>query len=296
MKAGAGNFFEDFRVGQELRHATPRTVSAGDAALYIGLTGSRFALHSSDEFARALGLRAAPIDDLLVFHIVFGKTVPDISLNAVANLGYAECRFGVPVYAGVNSMQVEEIVSLARVAAELGYQAIMLAAPPYALPSGPELPLSRSPESISQPRFQRWAHKLDAERWQKLVLRAATAGVTPSVAVLAAFTGVLTTWSRHPHYAVMLTLFNRRGDHPDLYRIVGDFTSVTPLEIDHRQQASFSTHARAIQGRMWTDLDHRAVGGIRAAGMGTLARRAAGLARTCRVHQQHRIAGGSGRY
>ncbi|MGE0120433.1 MAG: MaoC family dehydratase [Dongiaceae bacterium] len=100
MKAGAGNFFEDFRVGQELRHATPRTVSAGDAALYIGLTGSRFALHSSDEFARALGLRAAPIDDLLVFHIVFGKTVPDISLNAVANLGYAECRFGVPVYAG----------------------------------------------------------------------------------------------------------------------------------------------------------------------------------------------------
>jgi 2-methylfumaryl-CoA hydratase len=100
VKAGAGNFFEDFRVGQELRHATPRTVSAGDAALYIGLTGSRFALHSSDEFARALGLRAAPIDDLLVFHIVFGKTVPDISLNAVANLGYAECRFGVPVYAG----------------------------------------------------------------------------------------------------------------------------------------------------------------------------------------------------
>jgi 2-methylfumaryl-CoA hydratase len=100
MKANPGNFFEDFRLGQEIRHATPRTVSEGDRALYIGLTGSRFALHSSDPFAQSLGLPRAPVDDLLVFHIVFGKTVPDISLNAVANLGYAACRFATPVYPG----------------------------------------------------------------------------------------------------------------------------------------------------------------------------------------------------
>jgi 2-methylfumaryl-CoA hydratase len=100
VKANPGNFFEDFRIGQEIRHATPRTVTAGDAALYLGLTGARFVLHSSDAFARAVGLRGAPIDDLLVFHIVFGRTVPDVSLNAVANLGYANCRFGAPVYAG----------------------------------------------------------------------------------------------------------------------------------------------------------------------------------------------------
>lgn len=100
MKSDPGNFFEDFRIGQEIRHATPRTLTAGDAALYIGLTGSRFALHSSDEFAKAAGYARAPIDDLLVFHIVFGKTVPDVSLNAIANLGYADCRFGVPVYPG----------------------------------------------------------------------------------------------------------------------------------------------------------------------------------------------------
>jgi 2-methylfumaryl-CoA hydratase len=100
MKASAGNFFEDFRVGQEIRHATPRTVGEGERALYIGLTGSRFALNSSDPFAQSLGLPRAPIDDLLVFHIVFGKTVPDISLNAVANLGYAACRFAAPVYPG----------------------------------------------------------------------------------------------------------------------------------------------------------------------------------------------------
>ena len=45
-------------------------------------------------------MSGATIDDLLAFHIVFGKTVPDISLNAVANLGYADGRFGEPVYPG----------------------------------------------------------------------------------------------------------------------------------------------------------------------------------------------------
>ena len=87
-------------VGQEIRHATPRTLTEADAALNIGLYGSRFAINSSDVFARALGLPRAPLDDLLVFHVVIGKTVPDISLNAVANLGYAEFRWGVPVYPG----------------------------------------------------------------------------------------------------------------------------------------------------------------------------------------------------
>ncbi|MFO1081303.1 MAG: MaoC family dehydratase [Reyranellaceae bacterium] len=99
-KTSAGNFFEDFRIGQQIQHATPRTLTEADAALNVGLYGSRFAINSSDEFARALGLPRAPLDDLLVFHVVIGKTVPDISLNAVANLGYAEFRWGVPVYPG----------------------------------------------------------------------------------------------------------------------------------------------------------------------------------------------------
>jgi 2-methylfumaryl-CoA hydratase len=99
-KTSTGNFFEDFRIGQEIRHATPRTLTEADAALNIGLYGSRFAINSSDVFARSLGLPRAPLDDLLVFHVVIGKTVPDISLNAVANLGYAEFRWGVPVFPG----------------------------------------------------------------------------------------------------------------------------------------------------------------------------------------------------
>jgi 2-methylfumaryl-CoA hydratase len=111
-KTNPGNFFEDFRLGQAIRHATPRTVTTGDVALYTALFGSRFAVHSSDSFAAAIGYPRAPVDDLLVFHIVFGKTVPDISLNAVANLGYAACRFLAPVYPGDTLAAVSEVIGL----------------------------------------------------------------------------------------------------------------------------------------------------------------------------------------
>ncbi len=108
----AGNFFEDFKPGQTIRHATPRTVTTGDVALYTALYGSRFAVQSADTFAKKIGYPRAPIDDLLVFHIVFGKTVPDISLNAVANLGYAECRFLAPVYPGDTLSATSEVIGL----------------------------------------------------------------------------------------------------------------------------------------------------------------------------------------
>ncbi|QHQ36265.1 MaoC family dehydratase [Algicella marina] len=111
-KTNAGHFFEDYQVGMEIVHATPRTVTAGDRALYGSLYPNRFALHSSNLFAQACGLPESPMDDLLSFHVVFGKTVPDISLNAVANLGYAEGRFLRPVYAGETLRSVSQVIGL----------------------------------------------------------------------------------------------------------------------------------------------------------------------------------------
>lgn len=99
-KTNPGRFFEDYTVGETIDHAVPRTVSGGERALYHALYPMRHALYSSDEFARDCGLPAAPIDDMAAFHIVFGKTVPDVSLNAVANLGYAEGRWLKPVWPG----------------------------------------------------------------------------------------------------------------------------------------------------------------------------------------------------
>ena len=111
-KSWSGNFFEDFSLGQVLRHPTPRTLTEGDRALYMALYGPRFALTSSDEFARACGLPRAPLDELAVFHTVFGKSVPDISLNAIANLGYAEGRFLAPCYPGDTLSASSEVIGL----------------------------------------------------------------------------------------------------------------------------------------------------------------------------------------
>ncbi len=112
MKTNAGRFFEDYRLGETIRHAVPRTVSGGERALYHALYPARGALYSSDAFARACGLRAAPMDDLIAFHTVFGKTVPDISLNAVANLGYAEGRWLAPVWAGDTLRSESTVIGL----------------------------------------------------------------------------------------------------------------------------------------------------------------------------------------
>src|SRR5512144_1309358 len=112
QKTSSGRFFEDFRLGEEIVHATPRTVTAGDVALYNGLFGARFAVQSSDIFAQKIGYPRSPLDDLLVFHIVFGKTVANISLNAVANLGYADCRFLKPIFPGATLTAVSEVIGL----------------------------------------------------------------------------------------------------------------------------------------------------------------------------------------
>ena len=111
-KTNPGRFFEDYAIGQVIDHAVPRTVGQGERALYHALYPARHALYSSDEFARACGLPQSPLDDLAAFHVVFGKTVPDVSLNAVANLGYAEGRWLKPVYPGDTLRSSSEVIGL----------------------------------------------------------------------------------------------------------------------------------------------------------------------------------------
>ena len=112
MKTNAGRFFEEYRLGEVIAHAVPRTVTQGERALYHALYPARHALYSSDVFAQACGLPASPLDDLIGFHVVFGKTVPDVSLNAVANLGYAQGRWLAPVWPGDTLRSQSTVIGL----------------------------------------------------------------------------------------------------------------------------------------------------------------------------------------
>jgi len=112
MKTNLGWFFEHYKLGQVIEHAVPRTVGTGERAMYHSLYPSRHALYSSDVFAQSCGLPRSPLDDMIAFHVVFGKSVPDISLNAVANLGYAEARWLLPVYPGDTLISRSTVIGL----------------------------------------------------------------------------------------------------------------------------------------------------------------------------------------
>jgi 2-methylfumaryl-CoA hydratase len=109
-KRTEGNFFEDFEVGRVIHHAVPRTVTDGDLALYIALYGDRRPLHCAREFAQSLGYERETVHDMLVFHMVFGRAVPDVSLNSPANLGYADVRFLETVYPGDTVRAETEVI------------------------------------------------------------------------------------------------------------------------------------------------------------------------------------------
>lgn len=108
----SGRYFEDFEPGQHLRHPIPRTVHGGDLSLYIGLTGDRRPLSSSTEFAQSLGFARELVHDLLAFHVVFGKSVAQVSANAVANLGYADTRFVGAVYPGDTLRATSDVIGV----------------------------------------------------------------------------------------------------------------------------------------------------------------------------------------
>ncbi len=130
------------------------------------------------------------------------------------------------------------------------------------LPPGPQLPLAVPESAIGVPRFARRAAQLEGASWARLKGRAANAHLTPSVVLLTAFAHVLATWSRSPRFTLNLTLFNRPPLHPEVDRLVGDFTSLVLLAVDARDDGFIAT-ARRIQEQLWEDLDHAQVSGVR---------------------------------
>lgn len=129
------------------------------------------------------------------------------------------------------------------------------------LPPAPQLPLARG-ALAAVPRFVHREARLEAAPWQHLKQRAARAGLTPSCVLLAAFAEVLSTWCRHPRFSLNLSTFHRLPLHPQVNRIVGDFTSLVVLAIDHSAR-TFEIRARRIQEQLWRDLDQSLYSGVR---------------------------------
>ncbi|WP_280490442.1 non-ribosomal peptide synthetase [Nocardia carnea] len=131
------------------------------------------------------------------------------------------------------------------------------------LPPGPQLPLRVLPAAVRRPCFVRREVRLDAEVWSRIVARARGVGVTPSVVLLACYTWVLGGWSAQRDLTVTLTRFDRRDVHPDIMRVVGDFSSLLLVADRPGENESWSGRVRRLQEQLWSDLDHQQVSAVR---------------------------------
>jgi amino acid adenylation domain-containing protein len=127
------------------------------------------------------------------------------------------------------------------------------------LPDPPQLPLRTDPAMLARPRFTRRQRLLPPARWAAITRRARAEGLTPSTVLLAAYAEVLGAWSTSPQLTVTLTLFDRRPVHRHVDRVLGDFTSLSPVDYRPRPGAGWLTAARELQQRLGADLDHRDV-------------------------------------
>jgi len=127
------------------------------------------------------------------------------------------------------------------------------------LPPAPQLPTTRHPAEVSRPRFTRRQHHLAPQAWAAIRDQARGHGLTPSTVLLAAYAEVLGAWSGRRDLTVTLTLFNRRDAHPHIYRVLGDFTTLSLADYRPTVGGTFLADATALHRRMGEDLDHREV-------------------------------------
>ncbi|MCD5351436.1 salicylate synthase [Kineosporia mesophila] len=145
-----------------------------------------------------------------------------------------------------------------REAAERGREAWQHRLP--GLPGAPQLPLA--PPGLGTPKVSRRHFRLSPEARESLAQTARRHSVTPAMAVATAFAEVLGAWSSQSRFLLNVPLFDREQLHPDVGRIIGDFTSSVLLEIDLTDRVPFSERARGVQTRLHADAAHAAYSGV----------------------------------
>lgn len=98
MKSKFGNYFEDFEVGETIEHATSKTIFESDNNLFSLLTMNHHPVHLNQDYVKSHQHGQILVVGTLVFSLVVGITVPDISGKAIANLGYEEVKHLNPVF------------------------------------------------------------------------------------------------------------------------------------------------------------------------------------------------------
>ena len=130
------------------------------------------------------------------------------------------------------------------------------------LPPAPDLPLNIDQASQDSPLFSRRLFFLEGKDWDTFKSRVQKHGLTPTGVILAVYSSVLARWSKNNDFCINLTVLNRQPLHQQVYDIIGDFTSVSLLEINWSNEKSFLDQAKKINIQLFSDLNHRLFSGV----------------------------------
>jgi mycobactin phenyloxazoline synthetase len=130
------------------------------------------------------------------------------------------------------------------------------------MPGAPELPTVPLGDRTAAHRTVRYDHWMSPEAKQMLVSGAHQRGITPAMALAAVFADTIGGWSSQSRFLLNVPLFHRESVHPDVDRVIGDFTSSIMLEVDITADVSVADRARQLQRTMYESGSHAAYSGL----------------------------------
>ncbi len=134
----------------------------------------------------------------------------------------------------------------------------------HSLPAAPQLSRSRNANTSSGANIlTRRKYALKSSQWKKLKAITKKRKLTPTAVVCAIFCDVLATWSKAPNFTLNMMYGNRQPIHADVNKILGNFSTTLLLEVDINYGETFFDRANAIQNRLFRDLEHGIVSGVK---------------------------------
>ncbi len=122
--------------------------------------------------------------------------------------------------------------------------------------SAPDIKLAKKEMEIKNQKFNRRSAFLSQKEWSNLKLIAKEFGVTPASMLITAYSEVLRRWSLNSDFTLNITQFNREPFNPQVNKLVGDFTTLTLLEIKNSKEDTFLKRVKKVQLQLIKDLEH----------------------------------------
>lgn len=122
----------------------------------------------------------------------------------------------------------------------------------------PKLPLKKQISAFGHTakEFTHFEQTFKKDQWEKFCKHAAQKKLTPTAALMGIFSEVLSAWGAGQQFGLMLTVFERDPVHPDIDKVIGDFTHLSLLSVNCLNQ-SVEENALALQWQMQEDLEHK---------------------------------------